>query len=90
MSMKDIDALLTQVGTVVDSIEEIVTNDDSILSQVATAIQALLAKQGTGEDTTNEVSALQALLSKSQTAQTQLAAQKTALQDALTKATPAA
>ena len=59
LNQTDLDTALTQLGT-------IVTNEDSLIQQIAAAVTALIAKiqaGATGPDLTNEVTALQAMVS---------------------------
>jgi len=85
-SQAQLDAILTQVTTVVNSIKDAVVAEDSDVLAVKAAVDALLAKVGTSADLTTEAQALQAALDALTTSSEEIAQQHTDLQAAVAKA----
>lgn len=82
----DLDAVLTQVVTIVQSIKAAVVAEDSDVAAVKTAVDALLAKTSGSVDLATETQALQSALSDLTTSSAEIVKQHTDLQATVTKA----
>lgn len=85
-SQADLDVIITQVVTVVQSIKAAVIAEDSDVAAIKVAVDALLAKAGGSADLSNEAQALQSALADLTTSSAEIAQQHTDLQAAITKA----
>lgn len=60
----DLDNALTALGTVLANVQTLVTSEDSGIAAIIAAVNALIAKVGTGGDFTNEVTAINSIASQ--------------------------
>jgi chromosome segregation ATPase len=83
-TQQDLDAALTALGTVLSSVQTLVTSEDTGIQAIIAAVAALIAKINSGGDFTNEVTAINSIASQltaaGQDIQTQTAAIQASLQ----------
>lgn len=79
----DLDAALTQLGTVLASVQTLVTSEDTGIQAIIAAVAALIAKINSGGDFTNEVTAINSIASQLTAAGADIQTQTAAIQTAL-------